>query len=296
MAATYRGRSVAADLFARPQSDRPHLRGEDRRSSRAPRMRSASAAAWRRSPRPCSTFVEAGRPHRLRRALSIPTPIGFFETLLEALRHRRRPMSTARDRDGGRGGAARRRLFYLESPTSWIFETHDRRARSPRSPSATTSSPSSTTAGRRRSSSSRSRSASISSSIRPRNISAATPTWWRASSPGRRELIGTDPAATSALSRRQAVALRRLAAAARPAHPADPHARARGRAACRSRGVWPRIAAVARVHHPAPRQPLPEGLTGTSGLFSFEFAPGIDIPAFCDTLRAVQARRQLGRP
>ena len=41
---------------------------------------------------------------------------------------------------------------------------------------------------------------------------------------------------------------------------------------------------VAAVHHPALMGPLPPGLTGTSGLFSFVFGEGIDISAFCDAL------------
>jgi cystathionine beta-lyase/cystathionine gamma-synthase len=39
------------------------------------------------------------------------------------------------------------------------------------------------------------------------------------------------------------------------------------------------------VHHPGLGNQLPDGLTGTSGLFSFVFKPGIDIPAFADKLR-----------
>jgi cystathionine beta-lyase/cystathionine gamma-synthase len=42
---------------------------------------------------------------------------------------------------------------------------------------------------------------------------------------------------------------------------------------------------VTAVHHPALAGPLPEGLTGTSGLFSFEVDASIDIPAFCDALK-----------
>jgi cystathionine beta-lyase/cystathionine gamma-synthase len=41
---------------------------------------------------------------------------------------------------------------------------------------------------------------------------------------------------------------------------------------------------VTAVHHPALAGPLPEGLTGTSGLFSFEVDASIDIAAFCDRL------------
>jgi cystathionine beta-lyase/cystathionine gamma-synthase len=41
---------------------------------------------------------------------------------------------------------------------------------------------------------------------------------------------------------------------------------------------------VSAVHHPALAGTLPEGLTGTSGLFSFEVDASIDIAAFCDAL------------
>jgi cystathionine beta-lyase/cystathionine gamma-synthase len=42
---------------------------------------------------------------------------------------------------------------------------------------------------------------------------------------------------------------------------------------------------VMRVFHPALNGPLPRGLSGTSGLFSFECDPTIDIAAFCDALK-----------
>jgi cystathionine beta-lyase/cystathionine gamma-synthase len=41
---------------------------------------------------------------------------------------------------------------------------------------------------------------------------------------------------------------------------------------------------VARVYHPALAGPLPQGLNGSSGLFSFEMAEGVDIARFCDSL------------
>ena len=47
----------------------------------------------------------------------------------------------------------------------------------------------------------------------------------------------------------------------------------------------PRITAV---HHPAMAGFLPEGLTGTSGLFSVEVDADIDIPALCDALQLFQ--------
>jgi len=43
--------------------------------------------------------------------------------------------------------------------------------------------------------------------------------------------------------------------------------------------------AVTRVHHPALSQPRSKGLTGTSGLFSIELDASIDIPAFCNALK-----------
>jgi cystathionine beta-lyase/cystathionine gamma-synthase len=42
---------------------------------------------------------------------------------------------------------------------------------------------------------------------------------------------------------------------------------------------------VRRVFHPALAGPLPRGLYGTSGLFSFECAASIDVAKFCDSLR-----------
>ncbi|MEA1651116.1 aminotransferase class I/II-fold pyridoxal phosphate-dependent enzyme [Nitrospirillum sp. BR 11164] len=41
---------------------------------------------------------------------------------------------------------------------------------------------------------------------------------------------------------------------------------------------------VTAVHHPALMGPLPPGLTGTSGLFSFTVNEAIDIPTLCDAL------------
>ncbi|WP_321899875.1 aminotransferase class I/II-fold pyridoxal phosphate-dependent enzyme [Paraburkholderia heleia] len=41
---------------------------------------------------------------------------------------------------------------------------------------------------------------------------------------------------------------------------------------------------VACVYHPSVTAALPAGLTGTSGLFSFEVDESIDIPSFCDAL------------
>ncbi len=41
---------------------------------------------------------------------------------------------------------------------------------------------------------------------------------------------------------------------------------------------------VSAVHHPGLKNALPPGLTGTTGLFSFEADAALDIPAFCDAL------------
>jgi cystathionine beta-lyase/cystathionine gamma-synthase len=43
--------------------------------------------------------------------------------------------------------------------------------------------------------------------------------------------------------------------------------------------------AVTAVHHPALSQPSAKGLKGTSGLFSIELDSSVDIPAFCDALK-----------
>ena len=43
--------------------------------------------------------------------------------------------------------------------------------------------------------------------------------------------------------------------------------------------------AVTRVHHPALSQPRDKGLLGSSGLFSIEIDSAIDIPAFCNALQ-----------
>jgi cystathionine beta-lyase/cystathionine gamma-synthase len=45
---------------------------------------------------------------------------------------------------------------------------------------------------------------------------------------------------------------------------------------------------VAAVFHPGLAPAMPPGLGGTSGLFSFVFGDGIDIPAFCDALTLFQ--------
>lgn len=57
---------------------------------------------------------------------------------------------------------------------------------------------------------------------------------------------------------------------------------AAGLAVARRLGELPEVVAV---HHPGLGNSLPPGLSGTSGLFSFEFDDSVDIPAFCNALR-----------
>ena len=45
------------------------------------------------------------------------------------------------------------------------------------------------------------------------------------------------------------------------------------------------LSLVTKVHHPGLGNQLPTGLSGTSGLFSFEFEDSVHIPAFCDALK-----------
>jgi cystathionine beta-lyase/cystathionine gamma-synthase len=45
---------------------------------------------------------------------------------------------------------------------------------------------------------------------------------------------------------------------------------------------------VRAIHHPALNGPLPRGLNGTTGLFSFVAQESLDIPAFCDALNLFQ--------
>jgi cystathionine beta-lyase/cystathionine gamma-synthase len=45
------------------------------------------------------------------------------------------------------------------------------------------------------------------------------------------------------------------------------------------------LAVVKAIHHPGLGNRLPVGMSGTSGLFSFEFGENVDIPAFCNALR-----------
>ncbi|MDQ0393179.1 PLP-dependent transferase [Labrys monachus] len=45
------------------------------------------------------------------------------------------------------------------------------------------------------------------------------------------------------------------------------------------------LAVVTAVYHPGLGNQLPPGMSGTSGLFSFAFDESIDIPAFCNALR-----------
>ena len=66
---------------------------------------------------------------------------------------------------------------------------------------------------------------------------------------------------------------------------AGAHARARAERAASSRRDFRAHPAGGRGASSGLSQPLPKGLSGTSGLFSIELDGSIDIPAFCDALR-----------
>ncbi len=54
--------------------------------------------------------------------------------------------------------------------------------------------------------------------------------------------------------------------------------------------------AVTAVHHPGLLVTRPEGLTGFGGLFAFDLAESIDIPRFCNALRAIRIGVSWGGP
>ena len=185
MAATYRGEKVrptytrglnpTVRMFEEMLAEARRRRGRDRLCQR---HGGDLVGGARPSSSPATASSRSGNVY--------PDAFRLFGTLLKRMRHRGRPMSTAATRRRSQAALPGAKLLYLESPTSWVMEAHDvgalaalaKRARHPRR--------SSTTAGRRRSSSGRCRSASTSSSTRPRNISAATATSWPAWSPARR--------------------------------------------------------------------------------------------------------------
>ena len=223
----FRGESSPPDLFAQQQPDRPRLRGEDRRARgrrRRHRLRKRHGGDLVGGARRSSSRATASSAceHRLSRRLPPLRDAAEALDVSSQLCRRQRPRR-------GRGGAAGLPLLYLESPTSWTVRD---RTISPRLAALAR-------AARRRQHDRQQlgdagvpaadqRSASISSCTPPPNISAATAMWWRASSPGRRDLVGKIRRDVLPVSRRQARALRRLAAAARPAHPADADEGARG--------------------------------------------------------------------
>ena len=150
-------------------------------------------------------------------------------------------------------------LFYMESPTSWIFETHDIRA--------------------------------LAALARRHNVLTVIDNSWASPVFQRPITMGVDLVLHSAskyLGGHSDVVAGVIAGSNKligqirslpirmKAHESAGLSIARRLAA---------HDAVAKVHHPGLGNGLPDGLTGTSGLFSFEFKPGIDIPAFADKLR-----------
>ena len=264
-------RDRPADLHAAASTRRCGCSRRCWRSSKAPRTRSASPAAWRRSPppsSPSSSPATASSPSRN----VYPDAFRLFGTFLPR-------MGVEVDYVDGRdlaavaARAARRPAPLSRKPDELADRGPSTSARSPRSPRArgilsvidnSWATPDLPEPARR--------SASTSSSTRPRSISAATATSWPASSPARRELIDRLRGELYPYLGGKLVAVRRLAADPRPAHAADPHAGAPGvgardRPAARRAPRW-----STQVNHPGLGQPLPPGLRGTSGLFSFEFA------------------------
>ena len=132
MVATYRGETVRPIYSARPQPDGAACSRRSWPSSKAPRTRSASPAAWRRSRRPCSAFVAPGdRIVAVRTRLSRRLPP--VRDVAAAHGRRGRLCRRPRPRRPSRAALPGAQLLYLESPTSWVIEAQDvaraRRAR-----------------------------------------------------------------------------------------------------------------------------------------------------------------------
>ena len=175
--ASGRGRSIRAASTRRCAPSRRRSR-----RSNVPRMRSASAAAWRRSPPRCSRSCGPATAS-LPCEHVYPDTFRFFETVLKALGVTRRLCRRQRS-CRGRGHAARPPHPLPGEPDSWMFQALDLRRAGPHGARRMARSASSTTAGPRRSSRTRSRSAATSPFIPRRNISAAIPMSSPASSPG----------------------------------------------------------------------------------------------------------------
>ena len=124
MAATYRGERHALRPI-RATTTRPCACSRRRwPSSRASRMPSASPAAWRAISAAVLGFVAPGDRIVCVQA-RLPRCLPPVRDAAEALRRRRRPMSTASTTMRSRRPCPVRELFYMESPTSWTMETHD---------------------------------------------------------------------------------------------------------------------------------------------------------------------------
>ena len=266
--------------------------------SRAPRRRAASRAAWRRSARPCSSNLSAGERMVCVRHC-YPDAYRLFATLLPRF-DIEVEFVDGRDADAVERGAAGRQGALSGEPDQHGVRDPGSRAPGRRGASARARSRSPTTPGPARSFSARSQhgvdlvvhSASKYLGGHSDVVAGVVCRPARADRADQRRRL---PAA-----RRQALAVRRLAAGARPAHPALAHAppsreRARDRASGSPRTRAVRAGAPSRCSAtPArvpPRCPAHRACSASSST-----ATRPASRRFCDALAPVQARRQLGRP
>ena len=208
-----------------------------------------------------------------------PDAFRLFGTLLKRMRVEVTYVD-GRDEEAVAGALPGAKLFYMESPTSWVMEAHDVGA--------------------------------LAALAKAHGIptiidnSWATPVFQRPLTlgvdlvvhsaskylgghsdvvagvvAGSKALIGRIRGRSLSLSRRQAVAVRRLAADPRPAHAADPHAGARGGRRSRSPGACRTIRWSRRCAIPASPTGCPPGSTARRACSPSSFRDGIDIRAFC---------------
>ncbi len=117
-------RESAADLLARPQSDRAHVRGE---AGEARRRRGRARLRQRH----VGDLVVGADLRRARATASsrssivYPGRLPLLRDAAEAHAASRSTMSTARDQAAVEATLPGAQLFYMESPTSWMFEAHD---------------------------------------------------------------------------------------------------------------------------------------------------------------------------
>ena len=249
--------AISSAVLALRRARRPHRRGAQRLSRRLPPVRDAAAAHGRR-----------GRLCRRR--------------------------ATTRRWSAALPGA---KLLYLESPTSWVFEAQDV-ARSPRSPARAGA----VTHHRQQLGDARSSSSPLALGVDLVVHSASKYLGGHSDVvagvvAGSARADRPHPPTSLSLSRRQAVAVRRLAAGPRPAHAAAPHAArtsgprlvdraAPGRRIRRSRGCI--IPASTPPGRPGARRHLAACSPSSSTRRHRRRAASA-------TRCAVQARRELGR-